>query len=179
MALAVAPAWAASGDPEAYGVTITRIELSKDGGASYVTRFEGYADVNLAAPGVGAPIADLGKDTPLPKGTYNRLRVTLGPTLYLKGYVNHGGATLFTNGGADLVGYETNAAAANAPGATYAVSSVTIPNTARTFEQAIDIHVGSTMPALHLAFDLTGLITQTAGVPAVSAPAVILELEAA
>lgn len=173
--LVAGPAQAASGAAEAYGVTITKIELSKDKGASYVTRFEGYADVNLAAPGVGVPIAALGAETPLPKGTYTRVRVTLGPTLYLKGYVNHGETTLFTNGGADGAGYEANLAGANTPGASYAVSTFTIPEARRTFEQAVRILVGAVPPIITVTFDLTGVLTQTGGVPTVGAPAVTIE----
>lgn len=166
-------AWAASGDPDGvYGVIITKIELSKDDGKSYVTCFEGYSDVNLVAASAGRSIASLIFSAPLAQGNYNRVRIALGPKLYLQGYVNYGNKTIFTNGDNEGKGYDINAAAANTPGSTYSVSAFTIPEDQRSYEYMINIPVGAKPPVLHAAFNLSGVITQTNGIPSVSAPLV-------
>lgn len=179
MVVATAPAGAVttppptpSGTPEAYGVTITKIEVSQDEGATYLTRFAGQCDVNLVTEAAGRVVAGLTSGDPLPAGTYNRLRITLGPTLYLKGYLNYNGATFSTNGGADDHGYEANLAGLNAPGDSYAVSAFTIPEASRTFEQAITLSISAASAPPLVTFDLSGTITQTSGNPTVNAPVV-------
>ena len=169
---------AASGDPDGvYGVIITKIELSKDSGKSYLTCFEGYSDVNLIAASAGRSITRLIFSAPLAQGVYNRTRVTLGQKLYLQGYVNDGNTTIFTNGDNEGKGYELNAASADTPGSTYSVSAFTIPEDQRSYEYMINISVGAKPPALHAAFDLSGVITQAGGIPSVGIPSVTVTKE--
>lgn len=166
---------AASGDADGtYSVTITRIEVSTDGGSTYTTIFSGSQAVNIASVSAGATVAGLANGVSLEAGTYNVVRVTLGSTLLLKGYVNNGATTIFTNGGTDGAGFSTNTSAANTPGSTYAISTFTIPEASRTatITGLSIVLVKDANTTVTVKFDTAGVITQSGGTPSVGAPSV-------
>ena len=172
--LGAGAAWAASGNADGtYTVTITKTEMSTNG-TTFVTLFEGSQAVNIASASAGATVAGLASGVKPPDGTYTTIRTTLGANLLLKGYVNNGGTTIFTNGGTDGAGFTTNSAAADAPGSTYAVSTFTIPvanRTATTTGVSI-VMQGDAARTVTIKFDTSGVLTQSGGVPSVGAPTV-------
>ncbi len=170
------PAWAASGNADGtYTVTVTKVETTKDG-TSFTTLFEGSQDINIAAANAGAVAASLASGVSLAPGTYTQVRVTIGGTLRLKGYVNNGATTIFTNGGADTAAFSTNSSAADTPGGTYAISSFAIPAANRTNTQSVTIIVpaGGSPPTARISFDTSGVITQSGGIPSVGAPSITM-----
>ena len=171
----VASVEAASGDAAGtYAVTVTQVEVSKDGGATYTTVFSGSQAINIAAVNAGAVAAGLVSGAALEAGTYNTVRVTIGSTMQLKGYVNNSSTTIYTNRGSDTNGFLTNTGAANAPGSDYGISSFTVPpgsRTATTTGLSLPVAPGSA-GTVKVAFDTSGVITQSSGIPFVGAPTV-------
>ena len=168
---------AASGNADGtYTVTVTQVEVSKDGGSSYTTIFSGSQSINIASVDAGAVAAGLASGAQLDVGVYTIVRVTIGATLQLKGYVNNGATTIYTNGGSDTNGFSTNGAAANTPGSDYAVSSFTIPaanRTSSTTGLSMTVTV-TTGPTVTVKFDTSGILTQAGGIPSVGAPVVTI-----
>lgn len=165
---------AASGDADGtYTVTMTQIEVSKDGGATYTTLFSGSQAVNIASADAGATVAGLASGMDLDAGTYNTVRVTLGSSLLLKGYVNFGTTTIFTNNDADGFG-DNSGGGADTPGSGYAVSTFTIPQVNRTQTIAgLSLPVSRENPRTCIVkFNTAGVITQSGGTPSVGAPSV-------
>ena len=165
---------AASGAADGtYTVTITLIEVSKDGGATYTTLFSGSQAVNIASASAGAAVAGLASGVALGPGTYDTVRVTLGSTLLLKGYVNFGTTTIYTNNDAD--GFGNNAGGgANAPGGDYAVSTFTISAADRTQTftgLSLPVSPAGTKTCI-VTFNTAGILTQSGGTPSVTAPSV-------
>lgn len=170
-------AWAASGDADGtYTVTITRIEISQDGGATYFPIFSGSQAVNIASANAGAVAAGLVSGEGVPHGTYNTLRVTLAETLQMKGFVNNGGTTFYTNNDAD--GFGLNAGAADTPGADYATSSFTIPanNRVQLFSVTFTCQGGGVASRVRVSFNAGGVLSISGGLPTVGAPAVSVSL---
>ncbi len=168
--LGVELAHAASGNADGtYTVTITKVEVSKDSGTTYTTIFSGSQDINIASVDAGAIAAGLANGVTVDAGTYTRVRVTIGSALKVKGYVNNGATTLYTNG----VTFGVNLAAANTPGGDYAVSTFTIPANSLVNVNTTSITVQpGTSPLVDVAFDTSGVITQSGGTPSVGAPTV-------
>lgn len=170
LALGAAQVEAASGNADGtYTVTVTMVEMSKDSGATYTTVFSGSQSINIASVSAGSVAAGLVSGVTMDAGTYDRVRVTLGSTLQLKGYVNNGGTTIYTDGST----FSTNGAAADTPGGAYAISTFTIPANSRTDINTVSIVVppaGS--PTVNVTFDTSGVITQSGGVPSVGSPTV-------
>lgn len=167
------PAWAASGDADGtYTVTVTKIELSQDNGGTYFTVFEGSQAINIAASNAGAVAAGLVSGTGVPPGTYNLIRTTLGDTLSIKGYVNDGATTFYTNNDAD--GFGLNGAAADTPGADYTTSGITIPAANRTSTLAVSLNIlgGASSKTVKISFDTSGVLTVTGGAPSLNAPSI-------
>ena len=168
---------AASGNADGtYTVTVTQVEVSKDGGTSYTTIFSGSQAINIASVDAGAVAASLASGAQLDVGVYTIVRVTIGSTLQLKGYVNNGATTIYTNGGSDTNGFSTNGAAANTPGSDYAVSSFTIPSANRTssttgLSMTVTVTAG---PTVTVKFDTSSILTQAGGIPSVGAPVVTI-----
>lgn len=159
-----------------YTVTITLIEVSKDGGTTYATLFSGSEAVNIASANAGATVAGLASAVDLEAGTYDTVRVTLGASLLLKGYVNFGTTTIYTNNDAD--GFDNNAGGGadrtDNGGTAYAVSTFTIPLANRT-----QLFTGLSLPVSRaaprtciLTFNTSGVLTQSGGTPSVGAPSV-------
>lgn len=169
---AVAPADAASGDADGtYTITITRMELSKDGGTTYTTVFSGSEAVNIAAANAGAAVAGLASTSDLTPGNYDTCRTTLGSTLLAKGFVNDGADTRYTNG----TGTSTTTGQTNVTGADYAASSYTIPEANRTNTTTFSapIPVSSTLSAkVIVTFDTSGVLSVTGGLVVPGAPGV-------
>lgn len=170
-------AQAASGDADGtYTVTITLVEISKDGGTTYTTLFSGSKAINIAAANAGAVAAGLASGVALPPGAYNRLRVTLGSTLQIKGYVNNGDATgtLYTNNDAD--GFDLNTSAINTPGSDYAVSTLSIPeaNRVSTMTPSITVPAEGSPATVQINFDTTGVLTASGNTPSLGAPTVTI-----
>ena len=171
----VSEARAASGDADGtFTVTITQVEISKDGGATYATLFSGSQEINIAAAGAGAVAAGLVSNGALPPGTYNQVRVTLGSTLRIKGFVNNGAGTgtLYTNNDAD--GFDLNGAAINTPGADYAVSTLTIPvaNRVDTLTTSIVVSGDGSPCRVRIDFDTAGVLSAAGNVPSLNDPTV-------
>ena len=163
-------AWAASGNADGtYTVTVTKIEASTDG-TTFVTLFEGSQAVNIASADAGATAAGLVSGVRPPDGTYTTIRTTIGANLLLKGYVNNGSTTIFTDG----TSFSTKSAAANTPGSTYAITTFTIPPANRTnTDTSVSIPVsGDAAHTVTIKFDTSGVITQFGGTPSVAPPIV-------
>ncbi len=168
--LGMARAEAGSGDAAGtYTVTITKVEISKDSGAIYTTVFSGSQDINIASANAGAVAAGLASGVNVDSGTYDRVRVTIGSTLKVKGYVNNGATTIYTDG----TTFSTNGAAADTPGGTYAISTFTIPVASRVNVNttAVTVSAGGS-PTVDVAFDTSSVITQAGGIPSIGAPTV-------
>ncbi len=167
------PAWAASGDADGtYTVTVTKIEMSQDGGSTYFTVFEGSQTINIAAANAGAVAAGLVSGTGVPPGTYNQIRTTLGDTLSIKGYVNNGATTFYTNNDAD--GFGLNLAAANTPGGDYTTSNIAIPpaNRSSTLSVSLSVAGGASAKTVKITFDTSGTLVVNGGIPSLNAPAI-------
>lgn len=159
-----------------YTVTITKVEASKDGGATYTTIFSGSQAINIASVSAGAVAAGLASGAVLDVGTYNTVRVTLGATLLAKGYVNNAGSTVYTNGGTDGSASSTNGGVTDTPGSGYAISTYTIPDTNRTNTTgglSMVVQVG-TSPTVTVKFDTTGVLSVSSGIIIPGAPLVTI-----
>ena len=168
---------AASGAADGtYTVTMTLIEVSKDAGATYTTLFSGSQAVNIASASASATVAGLASGVALEPGTYDTVRVTLNSTLLLKGYVNFGATTIYTNNDAD--GFDNNSGGGadrtdNGPTA-YAVSTFTISAADRTQTftgLSLPVSPGSSRTCI-VNFNTAGVLTQSGGTPSVGAPSV-------
>lgn len=167
---------AASGDADGtYTVTITLIEVSTDGGATYTTLFSGSQAVNIASADAGATVAGLASGVDLAAGTYDTVRVILGESLLLKGYVNNGTTTIYTNNDADGFG-NNGGGGADTPGSDYAASTFTIPQASRTQTfTGLSLPVSKENPrTVVVSFNTAGVITQAGGIPSVGAPSVTI-----
>ena len=170
-------AWAATGDADGtYTVTITKIEISQDGGGTYFTVFSGSQAINIASAQAGAVAGSLVNASGVPHGSYNRVRVTLGDSLIMRGFVNNGGTTFYTNNDAD--GFGLNGNAANAPGADYTTSTFTIPAANRTQLFSINFTCpgGGAGVKVRISFDASGVLSISGGLPAVGAPSVSISI---
>lgn len=168
---------AASGNADGtYTVTVTQVEVSKDGGATYSTVFSGSQAINIASVDAGAVAAGLVSGAVLDVGVYTVVRATIGATMQFKGYVNNGATTIYTDGGSDNDAFTTNGAAADTPGADYATSTFTIPSANRTnTTTGLSMTVTTASgPTVTLKFDTSGVLTQSAGVPFIGAPTVTI-----
>lgn len=168
-------ALAASGDADGtFTVDVTKVEISNDNGASYITLFEGSKEINIAAASAGAAAAGLASGAVLPPGTYNRIRCTLGSSLRIKGYVNNGtnDGTLYTNNDAD--GFDLNAAAIDTPGGDYATSTLTIPvaNRVDTMIVSIVVPAEGTPGTIRINFDTSGVLSAVGNIPSLNDPTV-------
>lgn len=161
---------AASGDADGtYTVTVTKVEMSKNGGATYTTVFEGSRSINIASANAGAVAAGLVSGVILEPGVYDTVRVTIGPTMQFKGYVNNdnGTDTLYTDGDTETGSGEStsnNAGVLNTSGAGYAASTYTIPEANRTETDtglSLKVETGKAM-VVDIAFDTTGTATENA-----------------
>ena len=161
---------AASGDADGtYTVTVTKVELSKNGGTTYTTIFEGSQSINIAAANAGAVAAGLANGVTLESGTYNTVRTTIGATMQFKGYVNNdnGTDTLYTDGGTETGSGEStsnNAGVLSTAGAGYAASTYTVPVGNRTETDtglSLTVEAGKAI-TVDIAFDTTGTATESA-----------------
>ncbi len=170
-------AQAASGDADGtYQVTVTKVELSSNGGSTFTTIFSGSQTINIAAVDAGAVAASLASGVALDSGTYTHVRVTLGATLLFKGYVNNGATTIYTDGGTDTGAFSTNGSAANTPGSDYAVGTITIPEANRTNTTtglSITMRPGQS-PTVQIKFDTSGVLTQSGGIPSLNPPTITI-----
>lgn len=167
-----AGAEAASGDADGtYTVTITKIEVSPDNGSTYFTVFSGSTAINIASANAGAVAAGLVSGAGVPPGTYNLVRTTLGDSLLIKGYVNNGATTFYTNNDAD--GFGLNGGAADTPGGDYATSTLTIPTANRTSTLTTNFTcTGGATPKIKISFNTSGVLAISGGLPTINAPSV-------
>ncbi len=168
-------AYAASGNADGvYTVTVTRVEISNDGGSTFQTIFSGSQSINIASVSARATAASLANGVALAPGTYNRMRTTIGSTLSFKGYVNNGATTIYTSGGANSNAFSTNGAAANTPGNDYTTSTFTISNPTSTKTVTIVVSDGGAAPTIQVAFDTSSVLTQSGGIPSLGAPTITI-----
>lgn len=177
LVLTTPPALAASGDADGtYTVTVKQVEVSTDG-TNFVTVFSGSSDINISAVDAGAQAATLVSGTSVPPGTYTTVRVTIGATLSVKGYINIAGRTHYTDGGTDG-GAFSNVAGTDQQNAQadYAISTFTIPAANRVTSQAVTFNVVKGGPAsrVTVTFDTSGVITNNGGQPSLGAPTVTM-----
>ena len=159
-----------------YTVTITKVEVFKDGGTTYTTIFSGSQAINIASVNAGAVAAGLASGAALDVGTYDTVRVTIGATLLAKGYVNNAGNTVYTNGGTDGSGSSTNGGVSDTPGSGYAISTYTIPAANRTNTTgglSIVVQVGKS-PTCTVKFDTSGVLSVVGGGVVPGAPVVTI-----
>ena len=146
---------AASSDADGtYTVTVTQVEVSKDSGTTYKTVFSGSQAINIASVNAGAVAAGLVSGVVMDAGSYDRVRVTLGASLQIKGFRNTGGgATDYTNG------TTFNTVAGNDPGGDYATSTFSISNPIQVYTVAppIVIQPGGSPNAI-VTFNTSGVI---------------------
>ena len=161
---------AASGNADGtYTVTITKVEVSKDSGTTYTTIFSGSQDINIASVSAGAVAAGLANGVTVDSGTYVRVQVTIGASLQVKGYVNNGATTIYTDG----TTFSTNSGGADTPGGNYALATFTIPVASRVSVNTTSIAIQpGNSPTVDVTFDTSGVITQAGGVPSIGAPTV-------
>ncbi len=178
MVIGVGGAEAASGDADGtYTVTVTKIEMSRDGGTTFATVFSGSTEINIASVTAGATAAGLVSGAALAPGTYTVVRTTIGSTLQIRGYLNIAGSTWYTNGGTDGGAFTVNAGVINTPGAGYAISIFTIPAANRTSSQtglSMVVTSGGAASTARIAFDTSGVITNSGGAPTIGAPGVTI-----
>ena len=171
-------AQAASGDADGtYTVTVTKVEISKDNGSTYTTLFDGSQAINIASASAGAVAASLATGVALAPGTYTTVRTTIGSTMQIKGYLNISGSTWYTNGGTDSNGFSVNAGVTNTPGSSYAIAIFTIPAANRTSTQSgfsIAVTTGGSASTTRIAFDTSGVITNSGGTPTIGPPSVTI-----
>lgn len=119
---------AALAEPTTYILTIKRIELSRDNGASYIPALTGSAAFTItASQASGQVVGALPAVNRIPEGIYNRVRVVMSNSIRLAGNAvqNEGGPN---NGDTVCTGGDTG------PGCTETVITSTITNsTAATF----------------------------------------------
>lgn len=167
MGLGISAVQAGSTDADGvYSVTITKVEFSTDG-TNFITVFEGSKLVNIAAIDAGAVAAGLIGGVSIPAGTYTDVRWTVGSDLLLKGYINSGADTTYTNGAT----FDTNVGSTDTPGNDFATSTFTIPGGSRSgTTSGLSIEVGQGKnPVCSVSFDTSGVIS--AG-PSINAPVV-------
>lgn len=178
LVVGVGGAEAASGDADGtYTVTVTKIEMSRDGGTTFATVFSGSTAINIASVTAGATAAGLVSGAALAPGTYTVVRTTIGSTLLIKGYLNISGSTWYTNGGSDSNGFTVNAGVTSTPGSSYAISTFTIPPANLTSSQtglSMVVTSGGAAPTCRVAFDTSGVITNSGGTPTIGAPGVTI-----
>jgi len=103
-------AWAiVRGTPTVYRVTVRKIEISKDGGVTWVTLGSGDMTFNIASVNAGAVVGNYISNTNVEAGTYNKMRATVSRTFTVRGNIlqdagANAGNRLYTNpNGATLV----------------------------------------------------------------------------
>lgn len=85
--LASQEALAALGTPTVYRVTVRRIEISKDGGTTWVTVGSGDLTFNIASANAGAVVGTYVSNATVDAGTYNKMRATISRTYTLRGSI--------------------------------------------------------------------------------------------
>jgi hypothetical protein len=104
---AAGSAWAVTGQPTIYNVTVKMVELSPDGGTTWVVIGSGDQSMDIADVDAGAKAADYVSGADLPYGTYTTMRTTISSTFGLRTPLaglngeaggNYAGTPLFTSG---------------------------------------------------------------------------------
>ncbi len=170
--LSLPPCEAASGDADGtYTVTVTKIELSTDG-TNFITVFDGSSAINIASVTAGAQAAGLVSGAAVPPGTYTTVRTTIGANLLIKGYINIGGTTFYTNNDSDGFGSAAGNDNQNQPD--YAISTFAVPAANRTSSQSFTITVpkGGPPPTMRVAFDTSGTLINAGGNPSLGPPSI-------
>ncbi len=88
LALGLSNALGALGEPTTYVITIKKIELSKDGGATYTVIATGNRSFTIASShSHGAIISDYVSGAEVEPGEYNAIRITLSSAIGLLGTI--------------------------------------------------------------------------------------------
>lgn len=162
---AASPALAGSGDADGtFTVIVEKIEISP-GDGTFVTVFSGSSSLNIAAANAGAVAAGLVSGKAVPPGHYNVVRVTIGSTIRVKGYVNSGANTLYTDGGTDGGAFTSIAGNDNTTAADYTASTFTVPaeNRVKTDSLTFTCTKGGPAPTVRISFDTSGVINTNPG----------------
>ena len=93
--------WAASslgaGTPTIYKTALARFEISNDGGATYITLFNGLSDyMDIASVNAGQAAGNFFAGLSIPDGTYTHVRVTPSGNFKMRGTVSIGGTVYYT-----------------------------------------------------------------------------------
>lgn len=165
----------ASGAADVYKVTVNKIEFSEDG-TTFITVFDGSRQIDISAVDAGAVAAGLVSGAAVPPATYTQVRVTVGSTLKVRGYINIAGSTHYTDGGTDSGAFGLNAGVTDTPGGDCAESTFTIPAANRTSTGNVTFTVpeGGAAPTVRVAFDTSGVITNNGGAPSLGPPTITM-----
>ena len=130
--------------PEKYQITLKKVELSKDGGNTWVTVGSGDLPFDIASAAAGAAAGNYISNTSLEAGVYNKMRATISRSFVIKseaaGVVQQVGA--YTNSGQILYtmtgGGSTTTAGSRAEQTVVCPSGGTLP-TGITYDAAQDV----------------------------------------
>lgn len=111
------------GTPTVYQVTVNRIEISKDSGATWVTVGSGSLIFDIASSNAGAVIGNYCANNNIEAGTYDKIRATVSRTFAVRGSIRQD--TGQNNGNLMY----TSAAGATNVAANLGSQSVTCPTT--------------------------------------------------
>ena len=117
----------ATATPAVYKVTLKKLELSTNGGSTWITIKEADQEMDIASVNAGQVAAGYISNVSIPVGTYNRMRVTISATFKMQGfaYYNTNNKTYFTTASGDSNVDGNVSSIASFTG--YAEQSITIP----------------------------------------------------
>lgn len=151
---------ATTGNADVYNVTVRMIEFSTDG-TNFVTAFQGSTVIDIASVAAGSTAAGLVSGGAVPPGNYTNIRVTIGSTVGVRGFVNNGGTTVYTDGGTDAAAF-TGVGGNNSPGTDCATSTFTVPANTRVSTDAVSFTVnpadGPPSSTVTISFDTSTVI---------------------
>ena len=143
----------ATDTPQTYKVSITKLEISNDGGSTYITLFEGASDyIDIASVSAGQAAGNFFAGLSVPDGTYTHVRATPSATFKMKGSVSYSGTTYYT-----IAGGSTSTTAADMVEATINVQG-TMTGTAQTLSPAITVKNGVANHKVRIEFNVSNTL---------------------
>jgi len=137
-------AWAATAEPLSYVITIEKIELSKDGGATYATLASGNRSFTIRSTNAsGDIISDYTSGARVEDGEYNALRLTMSNSIGISGRVlqNAGlnAGTTFCTGGTTGVACTPSLVTVTVSNALVVTYGLTVPANTTIVDASADI----------------------------------------
>lgn len=156
--------------PAVYKVTLKKLEVSTNGGTTWITLKEADQEMDIASVTAGQVAAGYVSNAALPVGTYNRMRVTISATFKMQGfaYYNTNDRTYFTTAGGDS--NVTGNVSDTSQFSGYAEQGITVPGQTQLQSEfdlsstPMTITMGGTQKA-KVSFDVTNtlLLDDTSG----------------